>query len=82
MSRLFFTKWGEVRKIEKYVCPKCENNSYEVDEFCATGSGISKLFDVQNRRFTTITCTKCKYTEMYKGTTSDLENIFDFLIGG
>ena len=20
-------------KIEKYVCPKCENNSYEVDEF-------------------------------------------------
>lgn len=33
-------------KIEKYVCPKCENNSYEVDEFCATGSGISKLFDV------------------------------------
>ena len=53
-------------KIEKYVCPKCENNGYEVDEFCATGSGISKLFDVQNRRFTTITCTKCKYTEMYK----------------
>ena len=82
MSRLFFTKWGEVMKIEKYVCPKCENNGYEVDEFCATGSGISKLFDVQNRRFTTITCTKCKYTEMYKGTTSDLENIFDFLIGG
>ena len=24
-------------KIEKYVCPKCENNK-EVDEFCATGS--------------------------------------------
>ena len=69
-------------KIEKYVCPKCENNGYEVDEFCATGSGLSKLFDVQNRRFTTITCTKCKYTEMYKGTTIDLENIFDFLIGG
>ena len=69
-------------KTEKYVCPKCENNGYEVDEFCATGSGISKLFDVQNRRFTTITCTKCKYTEIYKGTTSDLENIFDFLIGG
>ena len=69
-------------KIEKYVCPKCENNSYEVDGFCSQVSGLSKLFDVQNRRFTTITCTKCKYTEMYKGTTSDLENIFDFLIGG
>lgn len=68
--------------IENYVCPKCHNHEYEVDEFCATGGGLSKVFDVQNRKFTTITCTKCKYTEIYKGTTSDLENIFDFLIGG
>ncbi|WP_343290708.1 zinc ribbon domain-containing protein [Turicibacter bilis] len=30
-------------KIEKYVCPKCENNSYEVDEFCATGSGLEPV---------------------------------------
>ena len=52
-----------------------------MDEFAATGGGLSKMFDVQNKRFTTITCTKCKYTEMYKGTTSDLENIFDFLLG-
>ena len=43
---------------------------------------FQSYFDVQNRRFTTITCKKCKYTEIYKGTTSDLENIFDYLIGG
>lgn len=67
---------------ENYVCPKCHHREYEVDEFCATGGVFSKLFDVQNRRFTTITCKKCKYTEIYKGTTSDLENIFDYLIGG
>ena len=31
-------------KTEKYVCPKCEIiTSYEVDEFCATGSGLSKV---------------------------------------
>ncbi len=69
-------------EIKNYTCVKCGNQQYEVDEFCATGGGFSKLFDVQNKRFTTITCTKCKYTEIYKGTTSDLENIFDFLIGG
>lgn len=68
-------------KVDKYVCPKCQNESYEVDQFAATGGGLSKVFDVQNRKFTTITCTKCKYTEIYKGTTSDLENIFDFFTG-
>ena len=68
-------------KIEKYVCPKCENNSYEVDEFCATGSGISKLFDVQNKKFVTISCTKCGFTELYKAQSSDGWNILDFLIG-
>ncbi len=69
-------------EIKNYTCMKCGNHHYEVDEFCATGTGFSKLFDVQNKKFTTITCTKCKYTEIYKGSTSDLENIFDFLISG
>lgn len=39
-----------------YVCSKCGNLEYEVDEICATGSGMSKIFDVQNRKFTAITC--------------------------
>ncbi|WP_230311991.1 zinc ribbon domain-containing protein [Turicibacter sanguinis] len=67
-------------EIKNYICPKCQNRSYEVDEFAATGGGLSKMFDVQNKRFTTITCTKCKYTEMYKGTTwivnTKLNNFF------
>ena len=53
-------------EIKNYTCMKCGNHHYEVDEFCATGTGFSKLFDVQNKKFTTITCTKCKYTEIYK----------------
>ncbi|HAX73816.1 MAG TPA: GTP-binding protein [Firmicutes bacterium] len=64
-----------------YTCPKCGNNAYETDSIAMTGTGLSKLFDVQNRSFTTVTCTKCKYTEMYKASTSDLANLFDFMIG-
>lgn len=60
-----------------YVCPKCGNNKYETDEICATGSGLSKMFDIQNKKFSTVTCSKCKYTELYKSKTSELENIFD-----
>lgn len=61
-----------------YTCPKCSNNNYETDTFSATGGGLSKLFDVQSKKFTTITCSKCGYTELFKEDTSTLSNIFDF----
>lgn len=40
---------------QQYVCPKCGNMEYEADQFQATGGNFAKLFDVQNKRFTTIT---------------------------
>lgn len=65
-----------------YKCPKCGNEAYETDQIHTTGGKLAKMFDVQNKKFTTISCTKCGYTEIYKADVSDLENIFDFLIGG
>ncbi|HEX37905.1 MAG TPA: GTP-binding protein [Candidatus Cloacimonetes bacterium] len=62
----------------KWKCPKCNNTEYEVDQFQATGGTFTKLFNVQSKKFTTVTCTKCKYTEIYKASTSALMNIFDF----
>ena len=47
----------------KYVCPKCRNRQYEMDEIRTTGSVVTKLFNIQNKRFTTISCTRCHYTE-------------------
>jgi len=61
-----------------YICPKCKNGSYEVDEFRATGGMFSKIFDVQNKKFTTVSCTQCHFTEIYKTDSSKLGNIFDF----
>ena len=60
-----------------YTCPKCGNTSYETGEFRAAGGFLSKLFDVQSKRFTTVTCTQCKYTELFKASSSMLGNIFD-----
>ena len=62
----------------KYVCPKCGNRQYKVDEIRATGGAFSKIFDVQNKKFTTVSCTRCFYTEFYKAKSSALGNIFDF----
>nr|WP_320119660.1 zinc ribbon domain-containing protein [uncultured Marinifilum sp.] len=61
-----------------YICPKCGNKHFETDEFRATGGAFAKIFDVQNKKFTTVTCTRCSYTEIYKASTSQLGNIFDF----
>ena len=64
-----------------YVCPKCGSREYEVDEMRATGGSFAKIFDVQNKKFTTVSCAHCRYTELYKGKTSTLGNIFDFFTG-
>ncbi len=60
-----------------YRCPKCLSNEYETGEMRAAGGFWSKIFDIQSRRFTTVTCTQCRYTEMYQADTSMLGNIFD-----
>ena len=60
-----------------YTCPKCGNTQCEVDEFRAAGGFLSKIFDVQSKRFTTVTCTNYQYTEIYRTTSSMLANIFD-----
>ena len=60
-----------------WQCLKCQHTEYETGQFAATGGGLSKIFDVQNKKFTTVTCTNCKYTEIYKAETSGLGNILD-----
>lgn len=64
-------------KNNNYECPKCHNRTYQVDQMRATGGTLSKIFDVQNKKFTSITCEKCTYTEFYKAKTSAMSNIFD-----
>jgi predicted nucleic-acid-binding Zn-ribbon protein len=67
---------------QQYVCPKCGGMNYESDQFQATGGNFAKIFDIQNKKFITVTCTSCGYTELYKSMTSNGWNIVDFLMGG
>ena len=63
-----------------YRCPKCQHDVCEVGEIRATGGVLSKLFDIQNRKFSTVTCARCRYTELYAADSSTLGNIFDFIV--
>ena len=63
-----------------WECPKCKNGEFEKDQFQATGENFAKVFDVQNKKFISISCTKCGYTELYKNDTTTGMNILDFLM--
>jgi len=64
----------------EWECVKCGNKEFEKDQFQATGGNFAKIFDIQNKRFITITCTKCGYTEIYKTETTAGMNVLDFLM--
>ena len=71
-----------VMEHRQYVCPKCGCTHFETDEIRTTGGRFSKVFDVQNKKFTVVSCAQCGFSELYKGTTSTLGNIFDFMTRG
>ena len=66
----------------QYVCPKCGCRHYEHDQFQATGSNFAKLFDIQNKRFITVSCAQCGYTELYLAAGDRGMDILDFLLSG
>ena len=75
-------KTSKKKKIRaKSKCPKCGNNEFEVGKYYAVGSKLARIFDIQNKRFTAITCTKCLYTELYKTDTSNILNVLNYGVG-
>ncbi|MGC9523121.1 MAG: zinc ribbon domain-containing protein [Anaerolineae bacterium] len=68
---------------EKFVCAKCRHHGAHVEELSMSGTGISRLFEVQPYRYAFVSCTNCGYTEVYnldilKGS-DDLGTILDIL---
>ena len=43
-----------------WQCPKCQDSEFEEGQIATTGGGLSKFFNVQNKKFATVTCTRCK----------------------
>lgn len=63
-----------------FTCPKCGNKKAETDKIRTTGAGFTRFFNIQNRGFTAVTCTRCGYTELYRmGKSGKGSNVLDFL---
>lgn len=61
-------------------CPKCGHDSATVDDVATTGTGVTRLLDLQNRTFTAVVCDRCGYTEFYNQRTRD-RVILDLFFG-
>ena len=65
--------------VEQYFeCAKCHSHECETGQLRTTGSGLSRFFNIQNQKYTTVSCTKCGYTELYKLDGSGVGNLVDF----
>lgn len=62
----------------EFKCVKCGNTNCEIGQMRATGGFWTKIFNIQNLKFSSITCKNCGYTEFYKKTTGKAENVLDF----
>ena len=76
----------------QYICPKCGCQQYESDRLNISdfflphikkdaGGNFAKMFDIQNKKFVTISCCNCGYTELYRQIGGEGWDLLDFLSG-
>jgi len=51
---------------ETHGCLKCGHMDATVDDIAITSNDMARALDVESRRFKTVSCTRCGYTEHYK----------------
>lgn len=62
-------------------CVKCGCEEAKTKEIATTGTGLSKMFDIQHNRFTVVYCTNCGYSEFYNMNASGVSNVIDLFFG-
>lgn len=71
-------KRNNLMKHRRWSCLRCAGNEYETGEIRVAGGFWSRVFDVQNKKYSAVTCERCGFTEFYKCDVSTLGNVFDF----
>lgn len=50
---------------EEFSCRRCGNQGAHVERLAMSGTGLSRLFEVQAYRYAFVSCANCSYTEVY-----------------
>ena len=75
---------GEIES--RFVCAKCRSTGAEVKSLAMSGTGLSRLLDLQHNRYVFASCINCGFTEVYNldilaGKRDDALNILDIIFG-
>lgn len=62
-------------------CLKCGSRDADQKEVAMSGTGLSKMFDVQHNQFIVVFCKSCGYSEFYNKRSSTGGNILDLFFG-
>ncbi len=62
-------------------CVKCGSKDAATKEVAMTGTGLSKMFDIQHNQFVVVYCKKCGYSEFYHKQSSKSSNLLDLFFG-
>jgi Predicted nucleic-acid-binding protein containing a Zn-ribbon domain len=62
-------------------CIKCGSRDASTKEVAMTGTGLSKMFDIQKNEFIVVYCNRCGYSEFYNRKSSTGSNVLDFFFG-
>jgi len=49
----------------EFVCARCKQQGATVQRLAMSGTGLSRLFEVQPYRYAFVSCNNCGYTEVY-----------------
>jgi predicted nucleic-acid-binding Zn-ribbon protein len=68
---------------EAFRCAKCDQHGAHVEKLAMSGTGISRLLEIQRFRYAFASCRNCGYTEIYNLSTlegkDNLGTILEFL---
>lgn len=67
--------------MNKEGCIKCGSMEAGTKEIGTTGTGLSKMFDIQTNKFLVVYCKNCGYSELYNRETSTASNVIDLFFG-
>jgi predicted nucleic-acid-binding Zn-ribbon protein len=48
-----------------FVCSKCQQSGGHVEHLAMSGTGISRLLEIQAYRYAFVSCNNCGYTEIF-----------------
>jgi len=50
---------------ERFVCAKCGSHGAHVEKLAMSGTGLSRMLEIQAHRYAFVSCHNCGYSEVY-----------------